>query len=275
MAATLLTLENFASDYLKTTRDVQIWLPSGYSAEAQCRYPVLYVHDGQNLFHDSRAYSGQSWQLDRIVAELIQAGRIEPIILVAIDHAGTERLAEFAHQDRYYDGQFIQARGGEYENFIIEELKPQIDCSFFTAATAAKTGLMGSSMGGLVSLNIGLRRSHIFGRVAALSPSCWWDPDALAADLLNHRHKLSQLQLWLDIGADEGEFGKRVPDFAAQIQKLLGRNHRRFSFYYDPCGDHSETAWRRRVHMPLEFLFGQKKEGILPGQVSTSHIVNS
>ena len=259
MAATLLALENFASDYLKTSRDIQIWLPSGYSAGAEYRYPVLYVHDGQNLFKDARAYSGQSWQLDRIVNELIQAGRIEPIILVAIDHGGTERLAEFAHQDGYFDGQVVQARGKEYENFIIEELKPHIDQSFCTATTAADTGLLGSSMGGLVSLNIGLRRSDIFGRIAALSPSCWWDPEALATDLLNHRQKLSQLQLWLDIGADEGKFGQLVPDFAAQIKQLLGSDQSRFQFYYDPRGDHSEIAWRRRGHLPLEFLFGPEQ----------------
>ncbi len=266
MAATLLTIENFASAYLETSRDIRICLPCGYSAAAECRYPVLYVHDGQNLFTDARAYSGQSWQLHRVVDELIQAGRIDPIVLVAIDHAGPERLAEFAHQDRYYNGHIIQARGRDYENFIIDELKPHIDSLFHTATTAANTGLMGSSMGGLVSLNIGLRRSDIFGKVAALSPSCWWDPAALATDLLNYRHKLSQLQLWLDIGADEGEFGQLVPDFAAQIQRLLGNNQRRFQSYYDPRGDHSEVAWRRRVHMPLEFLFGDEKAGILPAQ---------
>jgi predicted alpha/beta superfamily hydrolase len=259
VAATLLNLENFASDYLKNTRDIQIWLPSGYSEKAECRYPVLYVHDGQNLFNDSRAYSGQSWQLDRIVAELIQVGWIDPIILVAIDHAGTERLAEFAHHEGFFDGQVVRARGEEYENFIIEELKPHIDRTFCTATTAAKTALMGSSMGGLVSLNIGLRRSDAFGMIAALSPSCWWAPEALARDLLSHRQKLSQLQLWLDIGAGEGEFGKLVPDFAAHIKQLLGNNQSRFRFYYDPRGDHSEIAWRRRVHRPLEFLFGGEK----------------
>lgn len=256
VATTLVTIENFGSDYMQTTRRIRICLPCGYSAAADMRYPVLYLHDGQNLFDDKDSYSGQAWQLDRIVAELCQSGRIEPIILVAIDHAGTARLAEFAHQDRNFDGNFIKARGREYENFIIEELKPQIDRLFLSATSADETGLMGSSMGGLVSLNIALRRSDIFGKVAALSPSCWWDPAALKADLQRYQIELRKLKIWLDIGGYEGRYGDEVEEIAERIFDLNGKDKDKVRYYRDPTADHSEVAWRNRVHLPLKFLFG-------------------
>ena len=125
MAATLLTIENFASAYLETSRDIRICLPCGYSAAAECRYPVLYVHDGQNLFTDARAYSGQSWQLHRVVDELIQAGRIDPIVLVAIDHAGP-----FGHR--------------EYADHITQALNQHgIDCAHYWAThTGTAAGLL-------------------------------------------------------------------------------------------------------------------------------------
>jgi len=90
---------------------------------ASRRYPVLYAHDGQNLFDDRESFSGQNWQLDRILGTLIDNGKIEPLILVAIDHAGSGRLAEFAHQDRNHDGQRVKALGNHYETFLADELR--------------------------------------------------------------------------------------------------------------------------------------------------------
>ncbi len=260
MSAHLLTIENFFSSALNGTRKISILLPPGYAAETKHNYPVLYVHDAQNLFDDSESYSGQAWHLDRIVTDLINTGQIEPIILVAIDHGGIERLAEFAHQDRIHKGQDIRALGDCYEAFLADELKPCIDRIFHTRRAARANALMGSSMGGLVSLNIALRRSRQFGAVAALSPSCWWNPAALKADLRRYQNELSGLKIWLDIGGHEGCYGDEVEEIAAHIAELSGNDEDMFRYCLDPEADHSEAAWRDRVHLPLKFLFGVNKK---------------
>lgn len=259
MSGKLLTLEDFPSRALQCTRRIRILLPQGYQATAPRRYPVLYAHDGQNLFADSESFSGQAWQLDRILGDLISSGQIKPLILVAIDHAGSGRLAEFAHQDRIHDGQFINARGSRYEEFLALELKPQIDRLFLTRPEPQANALMGSSMGGLISLNIGLRRNHLFGAIAALSPSCWWNPDRLKADLQQYQPALAGLKIWFDIGGREGRYGDEVEEMAAYIAQLSKNDEKMFRYYLDPAAGHSEGAWRKRVHLPLKFLFGMDK----------------
>ncbi len=260
MRAHLLTIEAFPSTALQGHRRVRILLPHGYQAAATRRYPVLYVHDGQNQFNDSESFSGQAWYLDRILNALTTDGQIEPLIVVAIDHAGNERLAEFAYQDRLHQGQRIVARGNNYEIFLADELKPCIDRLFLTRPEPCANALMGSSMGGLVSLHIGLRRSHQFGAVAALSPSCWWNPGTLKKDLQRYQQALAGLKIWLDIGGREGRYGDRVEEIAAHIMKLSGNNKDMVRYYRDPEADHSEIAWRNRVHLPLKFLFGVSKK---------------
>jgi enterochelin esterase-like enzyme len=110
-------------------------------------------------------------------------------------------------------------------------------------------------MGGLVSLNIALRHADIFARVAALSPSCWWAPAELQADLQRYLRSLKNLRLWLDIGGREGEFGRFVPAVARRIRTLLGPDQRTFHFHREPTAGHCEADWGARVHLPLEFLF--------------------
>jgi predicted alpha/beta superfamily hydrolase len=256
MNSHLLTIDNFPSLALQGPRRVRILLPACYQATATQRYPVLYVQDGQNLFDDNESFSGQAWHLDRVIPDLISAGQIQPLIVVAIDHAGIERLAEFAHQDRIHNGQAIAARGSCYEEFLADELKPLIDRLFLTRPEATANTLMGSSMGGLVSLNIGLRRSRQFGAVVALSPSCWWDPNALKTDLQRYQKALIGLKIWLDIGGHEGRYGDEVEDIAAHIAQLSGNDEDMFRYYLDPAANHSEVDWRNRVHLPLKFLFG-------------------
>ncbi|MBD1401626.1 alpha/beta hydrolase [Pelovirga terrestris] len=260
MSSNLLTIEDFPSRALQSSRRIRILLPHDYRVTAARRYPVLYAHDGQNLFADSESFSGQGWHLDRILGDLIGSGQIEPLILVAIDHAGSGRLAEFAHQDRIHDGQFISARGSRYEEFLAAELKPHIDHLFLTRPEPRANVLMGSSMGGLVSLNIGLRRSHLFGAIAALSPSCWWNPDSFKADLRQYQAALSGLKIWLDIGGREGRYGDDVEEIAAYIAQLSEHDEKMLRYDLDPAADHSERAWRNRVHLPLKFLFGVNRK---------------
>lgn len=253
------TFEDFPAVALGTTRTIRICLPNSYNAGSDRRYPVLYLHDGQNLFADQHSHSGHAWHIHRIAAELMHQRRIEEIILVAIDHGDSARLAEFAHHDGAYGGQRVAARGEAYAAFLINALKPFIDRHFLTRPQADQTALLGSSMGGLVSLNIALRHPDVFARVAALSPSCWWAPAELQADLKRYLRALKSLRLWLDIGGREGDFGRYVPAVARRIRTLLGPDQRTFQFHLEPTAGHCETDWGARVHLPLAFLFPRSR----------------
>src|SRR5262245_60099994 len=157
--------DRFASAYLDA-RDVVVWLPGGYGDGR--RYPVLYMHDGQNLFDPDTAYQkGQHWRVGETAEELIDRGRIEPLIIVGINNSGARRVQEYTPTR---DARLGGGRAADYGRMIVEELKPYIDDTYRTRPDAASTGIGGSSLGGLVTLYLGLTYPRVFSRLAALSP---------------------------------------------------------------------------------------------------------
>src|SRR5215213_5718683 len=171
--------EQFHSLYLEHDRDVLVWLPPGYDGSdgrsdgrsTNVRYPVLYMHDGQNLFEPHTAFQkGEHWKVGETATELIEAGRIEPLIIVGIYNTGEARIDEYTPTD---DAKLGGGHADDYGRMIIEELKPLIDRTYRTQP--ARTGLAGSSLGGLASLHLGFTHPQVFSRIAALSPSVWWD----------------------------------------------------------------------------------------------------
>jgi predicted alpha/beta superfamily hydrolase len=167
-------LRDFRSAILGNTRHIFVYLPPDYAESHRHRYPVLYMQDGQNLFDPGLSFiRGQDWQLDETAERLIGAREIEPLIIVGVDHAGVGRAAEYAPTR---DAR--RAEGGHahtYGRMLVTELKPWIDGHYRTRPDAAHTGLGGSSLGGLVTLYLGLTHSTVFGRLAVMSPSLWWD----------------------------------------------------------------------------------------------------
>jgi predicted alpha/beta superfamily hydrolase/GNAT superfamily N-acetyltransferase len=186
----------FASRFLKNPRDVLVYLPPGYNTSRVLSYPVLYMHDGQNLFDSATAFGGNEWGLDETAERMIEAGEIQPLIIVGIYNTGFERMAEYTHvKDR-------RGRGGHaraYGNFIVSELKPFIDDEYRTLSGPSNTGMGGSSLGALVSLYFGLRHPGIFGKLMIMSPSVWWSNGAILKEVSRLKHKLPQ-KIWLDIG---------------------------------------------------------------------------
>src|SRR5262249_21634693 len=148
--------------YFSTPRDIAVYLPPDY-AKDRGRYPVLYMQDGQNLFDPETAFGGQDWRAEVAADDLIVRGVIEPIVIVGVYHTGASRI-----------GESTPARG-RYGRFLARELKPFIDRAYRTRRGSADTAVGGSSMGGLVSLEAGLRLPSVFGKVAAMSPSVWCD----------------------------------------------------------------------------------------------------
>jgi predicted alpha/beta superfamily hydrolase len=247
---------HFASRFLANERELIIYLPPGYDRDSQTRYPVLYFHDGQNLFDGATSYlAGQEWQLDETAERLIQQQVLPPLIIVGINNAGAERINEYTPS---LDARFN--KGGKadlYGRFLVEEVKPFIDQHYRTLPDAAHTGLGGSSLGGLVSLYLGLKYPTVFQRLAIVSPSVWWDNQIIVQLVAQLPQKLNS-RIWLDIGTNEGV--DAVPNTRLLRDKLLGKGWQEgqdLQYYEAPLAPHNEAAWAARTDRILTFLFAK------------------
>jgi predicted alpha/beta superfamily hydrolase len=234
-------------------RDVLVYLPPGYEGGTR-RYPVLYLQDGQNLFDGATSFiPGQEWRVDETAERLIRRGSIEPLIIVGIYNAGELRA------DEYTPTPDPRAKAGGkadvYGRFLVEEVMPFIDARYRTLGGTANTGVGGSSLGGLVSLHLAVEYPHVFGKVAVLSPSVWWDGRSIlerARRLKPHR----DLRVWLDMGTKEGEGALRDARLLRDVLRASGLRPGRELKYFEARGaPHSELAWAKRVGPVLRFLF--------------------
>src|SRR5215510_10625483 len=186
----------FHSRVLGNRRDVLVYLPPGYSRFSRTRYPVLYLHDGQNVFDAATAFAGVEWGVDETAQRLIHRKMIEPLIIVAVANIGEERVHEYAPTPAIIEPR-KHSRGLAciYGQFLIEELKPFIDRKYRTKPEAEFTGLGGSSLGGLATLAIGVIFSDTFRRLMVMSPSVWWDDFAILS-ILGFVHEKPPLKIW-------------------------------------------------------------------------------
>lgn len=251
----MIRVYDFYSKFLENSRKIRVALPASYYEEDR-RYPVLYVHDGQNVFTPEESFSGNSWDLHITAKELMSSGKIQDIIIVAIDNAKEDRLSEYAYADGTYLGEKVNAKGDKYASFLIEELKPYIDTNFRTLSDFENTAIMGSSMGGLVSLHIGISNPGIFGKIAAMSPSFWWG-DAFTLDVLDALDpKDLPMLMWVDMGDNEGFMMEYCDKAVSIICERADDNMTDIVFYRSPRARHSERDWGKRVHSPLLYFFG-------------------
>jgi predicted alpha/beta superfamily hydrolase len=246
-------LEAFQSDALGNSRDVLVYLPPGYEENLQRRFPVLYLHDGQNVFDTSTSFTGTEWGVDETAEHLVQQGRVAPLIIVAINHAGLQRANEFAPTRDTRRGAGGQADA--YTRFVVEELKPYVDRTFRTQPAAAQTAVGGSSLGGLVTLHIGLEHPEVFGALAVLSPSIWWDRRAVLTRLEALPDRLPW-RIWLDVGTAEGrDTVRNTRALKGILQEKGWRPGTDLSYLEAHDAPHAESAWAERVAPMLEFLF--------------------
>ena len=248
----------FPSRILGNRRDVLVYLPRGYGRLSLRRYPVLYLHDGQNVFDAATAFAGVEWGVDETAERLIQRKLIEPLIIVAVANLGDERIHEYAPTRGVIDAKAKRKRRSkglarEYGHFLMDELKPYIDRKYRTKREAEFTGLGGSSLGALVTLAIGILYPHVFRRLIVMSPSIWWDDFAIYR-LVDSIEEKAPLKIWLDTGTAEPgwEHARELRD------RLVEKGWRLFGNlqYLEAKGaDHSEAAWAARVDPALRFLF--------------------
>jgi predicted alpha/beta superfamily hydrolase len=247
--------EGFHSEYLEHDRTILVYLPPGYDEESATRYPVLYLHDGQNVF-DRATSIGEEWHVDETAESLIQSGEIEPIIVVGIYNTGIHRIDEYAPTPRPDKGGGGHA--DDYGHMLIMELKPFIDRTYKTLPSAQNTALGGSSLGGLVTLHLGIRFPTAFGKLAVLSPSIWWDDRVILREVEALPNRLPQ-RIWLDAGTGEGD--EVIADARAVRDALVARGWelgRDLAYVEAEGAGHNEESWGARVAHVLKFLFPAK-----------------
>ena len=251
---------DFASHFLPHTRTISVWVPPGYDLEPERRYPVLYLHDGQNLFDPETAFAGNPWFADEVAERDVRAGRVEPLILVGIANS-VDRLREYG--PRLSGLEPDEDRSREYGRFLVEEVKPFVDSSYRTLPRPESTGIGGSSMGGLISLQLCKWYPEVFGRCAALSPSLWWDRESFLHDLHNNSRWMERCRVWLDMGTREGgsEAGmramvRRASRLAQEFERHGMREGVQFAFLEAEEGLHNESSWGGRFDRVLQFLYG-------------------
>lgn len=234
----------------EANRRITVYLPPGYDESADRRYPVLYMHDGQNLFDAERAYiPGNHWRLQEAADAAIGERGAAPMIIVGMDHAGPARIDEYTPTpDPKHPG---SGRAGEWANTLLERIKPAIDRRYRTVP--AESGVGGSSLGGLISLHLALQHPEVFRAAAVMSPSVWWNDRTILGEV--DAFEGPRPRMWLDVGGREGVDTLR--DARALRDRLLakGWNDETLRYYEDRRADHSERSWARRVRLVLEFLF--------------------
>jgi len=218
-------------------RDVYAYLPPSH-ALGDTRFPVLYLHDGQNLFDDALAPNGE-WQVDETMEELAREG-IEAIV-VGIPNAGGRRAEEYVGDAR-----------DEYLELVLD-VKRTVDATLATRADRGHTFVGGSSFGAMVSLAALLRHGDVFGGAALLSPAFWWD--ATVYDEVRDA-PFVPARLWMDVGDSEGdppEASRYVEGYQRMLDVLRSKGYD-VRGYVDRGGVHHETAWARRFPEVVRFL---------------------
>ena len=258
----------FKSKHLALTRDVIVWLPAGYedAANAQKRYPVLYMHDGQNLFDAATSFAGVEWKADETARELIGAGKIEPIIIVGICNTSA-RMSEYT----YGATPRPEGRSGEdYLLFIVEELKCFIDSTYRTQPDRKHTAVAGSSLGGLISLYMASTRPDVFSMSGVVSPSLFWDGGRAIKDVAGWAPHIKDVKFWIDMGTLEG---RRNPDEQTSSAVTYCRNlieafqkaglveGRNYKYLEVPGAQHNEYFWSLRLDRMLLYFFGTDAVG--------------
>lgn len=260
------------SPELNDTIDVDVWVPEGYTTGK--RYPVLYMHDGQNLYDSTTTWNGQSWEMDRTACELISSGDIEPLLIVGIHSDPARRVSQLmpekAVRDAGLEDLMAEVKlkgqpvlGDEYAAFVVNTLKPLIDKTYPTLSDRDNTMVMGSSMGGLMSLYLISEYPEIFGGAGCLSTH--WYGSLNAGDKFGNAMMEYVAGSLPDPAAHRLYFDHGTSTIDAyygpwETKALLTAQEKGYQYgvnldsYVDYGAPHEESAWSARVARPLRFL---------------------
>lgn len=245
-------------------REIQVWLPPAYETDALRRYPVLYLHDGQNVF--DAVSSGAEWRVDETAQRMVLAKEVTPFIVVAISSTA-KRWDEYTpvamnlppDRARSLNVERVGGNASAYADFLIREVKPMIDARYRTLSNAKNTSVGGASLGGLVSLWLALNHSDVFGAALVMSPSVWWGEGFLIEEAKRATLTGARPRLWLDMGTRETE--RAIPDARRLREALIDRGWAlgdTLSYLEAENASHDEAAWAKRVPQTLRFLYAPK-----------------
>jgi predicted alpha/beta superfamily hydrolase len=244
VAGRLLIARDVRSPQLRNRRAVYVYLPPAYEAEEARRYPVVYMHDGQNLFDASVSFAGATWHAAPAFDLLAGEGR--PAIAVGINHMGKRRVAEYTPFGGEHGG-----RGDKYIAFLARTLKPAVDGTFRTLPDPAHTTLLGSSMGGLISLYGYFARPDVFGQAGCMS-SAFWVGDEAIYDYV-HSQPQRPGRIYLDNGIRETS-ARRM---AQLLEKKGYQPDATLRYVYARGARHTESAWAKRLPDVLRYLLAE------------------
>ncbi|UCE93603.1 MAG: alpha/beta hydrolase [Flavobacteriaceae bacterium] len=243
--------ENYDMLPLNKKRRVWIYLPQGYETN-QKKYPVLYMHDGQNLFDQTLSFSGE-WKVDETLDKLKDSIGPE-LIVIAIDNGGAERIDEYsAWNIKNYT---TKAEGDQYIKFITENFKPYVDENYRTLKEAENTGIMGSSLGGLISFYAAIKYPEVFGKAGVFSPSFPLVDEEI--EISERNPELQKLRIYFMSGGLEGH--NMVQEMKLMSEKMIrsGIPDRNIHTRVNPYGEHNEKLWKEEFESAVIWLFANK-----------------
>jgi predicted alpha/beta superfamily hydrolase len=225
----------FYMPQLKRTRRIWLYLPPGY-ANSKKKYPVLYMHDGQNLFEEKTSYSGE-WGVDEYLDSIFKK-RKQEVIVVGIDNGNFKRMQEY---NPWEFQSFGKGEGDKYVDFLVKTLKPYIDKHYRTLKDKANTFIAGSSMGGLISLYAVLKYPQVYGGAGIFSPAFWTASGIDSTTIADAKNVNSRLFFYT--GGKEGD--SMVPDMKRIEKEIEARSKSPVKEMIDPNARHNEAAWRK------------------------------
>jgi predicted alpha/beta superfamily hydrolase len=254
---------NLHSTEFDNKRDIDVYLPPSYYENLTKKYPVLYMHDGNNLFYSSIAFGGVPWKVDRTLEKLFEKDLMHEIIVVGI-HNTIGRNHEYTWTEMQFINKKEGGGGKKYADFITKTIKPFIDSKYRTLSDRENTAIMGSSLGGLISYYLGLHYSDTFGNIGIISPSFWWGNGQAFRDFNKMK---TDLKIWLDMGYKEGRHntnnstvGLHILNIRKMKALLSGINYKEghnLGYLEDEEGLHNEHSWAKRFHLTMLFFFGK------------------
>jgi predicted alpha/beta superfamily hydrolase len=249
----------FQSQSLAYGQAVWAYLPASYDENTLATYPVLYMQDGQNLFDPTLAFGGNEWMVDETLDAASEGdGSIRELIVIGPE-AGPARMYEYTPTSDPSQG--TSGGGDLYLDMLVHELKPQVDAMLRTQPGRATTGLLGSSLGGLIAAYGGVVHPETFGIVGAMSPSTWWDNDVIIGKVNGMPASARPLRVYVDSG-DSGTGNDDVTDtnmLAATYLSIGYTDGVDFRHVVQAGGQHNEIYWAQRLPGALAFLFGPRQ----------------
>lgn len=239
--------EPLAMPGLERKRQLRLYLPPGY-ATSNKRYPVLYMHDGQNLFDNATAYAGE-WKVDETLDALAREGRLE-MIVVGIDNGQDKRMTELNAWDNERIG---KGEGREYTDFIVKTVKPMIDRQYRTLPGREHTAIMGSSMGGLASHYAMVQYPQIFSKAGVFSPAYWTAQPSF--DFVAAKPVPKDARVFLLMGEKEGPQMNADVKRMAEVVKKTGHPAANTVLKIVPGAEHNEAFWAGELREALLWMF--------------------